>query len=210
MSSERKRLYAVIIIIVFGFIIITGIGNFRAKQLAVEIAGNQVTQTVAVAAEGLEAEQIMKIAEASDENDPVYMDVRKKLISLKNEHNLENIYLLYRDQDLLWTHIVDTKDDNDPAHKLPGTEEKQVSGPVEKTIRGNAVEGIYNTTSKGPLVSSYKEIKDSKGNIIAVLGGDFAAEEFTGFLYTTIHAQIGLAALCLFLIGGLMLVTRNK
>jgi hypothetical protein len=44
MSPVRKKLYAVIIIVVFCFIIVGGIGNYRAEQLATEIAAVRLTK----------------------------------------------------------------------------------------------------------------------------------------------------------------------
>jgi len=60
MSPARKRLYAIIIITVFCFIIVMGIGNFRAKQLAVEMAAVQIEQTMAIAVQQLDIGKMQK------------------------------------------------------------------------------------------------------------------------------------------------------
>lgn len=207
MSPQRKRLYAVIIITVFSFIIVTGIGNFRAKQLAVNLAGDRVTQAVSSAAEGLDVVKVQEIIHTLDEQHPYYTEMREKLIRVRKEHGLENIYMLYKDEkEAKWFYIVDARDIDDSAHTPLGKTEKRVSAAVEKTIRGKVVQGEY----QGTFVSSYQEIKDSDGKTFAVLGGDFDARELTDFLYITRYAQMGILALVLLLIGGIVLITEKK
>lgn len=210
MSPERKRLYAIIIITVFSFIIVTGISNFRAKQLAVQLAGDIVTKAVAISSESLDVVKLQEIIATMDEENPYYREMRENLINLKNEHNLENICLLYKDEkEAKWFYVVDAREQNDPGHTPLGKTEKRVSAAVEKTIRGKAVQGEYHITSLGTFVSSYQEIKDAQGKTFAVLEGDFNAGEMTGFLYLTRYVQMGLIALSLFLIGLTVLLTRK-
>lgn len=210
MSPNRTRLYAMTIIILFSFIIVTGIGNFRSKQLAVNLTGGFVTQAVGLAVEALDEEKLLKLVKTMDEKDPYYADIRKSLTDIKNEHKLNNISIFYKDEERFqWFHIADTKEPGDPDHKALGKPEKSVSGAIEKTIRGKTVQGEYSITSQGPVVSSYQEIKDSQGKTFAVLEGNFQAGEMTDFLFVTRYAQFGLLALTLLLLGGAFLLTRK-
>lgn len=207
MSPERKRLYAIIIITLFSFIIVMGIGNFRAKQLAVSLTGDLVSQAVAVAAEGLDAAKLQEVIDALDEGHPYYREMRAKLIDVKKEHNLENLYIFYKnEQELKWIYVADAREENDPAHKALGQTEKRVSAAVEKTIRGKVVQGEYLGTS----VSSFQEIKDPQGKTFAVIGGNFNAEELTDFLYVTRYAQIGIIALALLLMGSTVFLIKKR
>lgn len=210
MSQERKRLYAIIIITIFSFIIVMGIGNYRARQLAVDLAGERVTNAVANAADSLDEEKIQELILTMDANHPYYEEMRNTLIIYKNEHKLENIYIWYKDeQKVQWFHIVDTKDLDDSAHQPLGTALKSASVAVEKTIRGKVVQGEHHTTSLGTFVSSYQEIKDSQGKTFAVLAADLDAAELTNFLYVTRYAQIGILALTLLLIGAVAILTKK-
>lgn len=207
MSPEKKRLYAVIIITVFSFIIVTGIGNFRGKQLAVSLTGDMVTKSAEIAVEGLDVEKLQGVIRVLDEKHPYYNEMRTYLMEVKKEHNLENLYIFYKDeQEMKWINVVDTKEENDSEHKALGQKEKSVSTAIEKTIRGKAVQGEY----QGTLVSSFQGIKDSQGKIFAVLGGDFNAEKLTGFLYLTRYVQMGIIAFTLLLIGSVVAFTKKK
>ncbi|MGI6451558.1 MAG: hypothetical protein ACOX3R_15230 [Desulfitobacteriia bacterium] len=211
MSLEKKRLYALIIITLFSFIIVMGIGNFRAKQLAVSLAGDRVTNAVNLAAQALEGDQVLAVIKALKDEHPYYEQMRKTLKAIKNEHELEDIYILYKDEEKMqWFYVVDTREASDPAHHSLGDVEKRASAAVEKTIRGKAVQDEYHVTAQGTFVSSYQEIKDTQGATFAVLGGDLRAEELTEFLYLTRYVQFAIIALTLLLIGGTLLVTKKK
>jgi len=91
MSPERKRLYAVIIITVFSFIIVTGIGNFRAEQLAANLTGSVVTNAVSRAADGLEVGKMQAIIDTIDKNPPYYRELRPHLNHIKKKQNQSHL-----------------------------------------------------------------------------------------------------------------------
>ena len=213
MSPARKRLYAIIIITVFCFIIVMGIGNFRAKQLAVEMAAVQIEQTMAIAVQQLDIGKMQKIFQTLDEKEPYYNEIREKFIKLKKEHNLADIFIIYKNSQSEWFHVVDAREQNDPAHSPLSKLEDQASGSIQRTLKGQAVRGEYHDTFFGAVVSSYQQIKDRQGNVIAVLGADFASEEITEFLFTTRYVQFGVIGVCLLLVCGVVLLTspqKNK
>jgi hypothetical protein len=211
MSPQTKRRFAIIIITLFSFIIVTGIGNFRAKQLAVDISGDMVTKAVSNAVTGLDIGKLQAIINSQNKQDPYYLELRKMLAENREAYNLENIYILYKDEkEPRWFYVADAREENDPSHTPLGKTEKRVSAAVEKTIRGKAVQGEYYTTSLGPMVSSYQEIKNEQGKIFAVMGADFKAAEMTDFLYLTRYAQMGVAAAALLLIGLILLLVPIK
>lgn len=211
MSPEKKRLYGIIIIVLFCLIIVTGIGNFRAKQLAVELVGDQVTKTLGMVSENLDLEKFQEIIKARDDKNSYYKQMRFDLMNLSKENNLENIYILYQDEKKMeWVYIVDARSDQDPGHNKLGQIEIQVLPVYKNTKQGKTVRAEYRTTSLGAFVSSYQGIKDSQGTVIAVLGGDFNAKEITSFLYLTKYVQIGIIVFSLFFIGGVIFFTRRK
>ncbi len=202
MLPQRKRLYAIIIITAFSFIIVTGIGNFRAKQLTVTLTGDMVTHAVNKTLSQIDMVKMQKVISAWDQDDPYHRQLRETLVAQKKVHRLENIYMLYKDeQKAQWFMVVDAREESDPNHAPFGQPVKRVSASVEKTIRGKTVHGEYHVTSLGTFVSSYQEVKDPQGKTIAVLGGDFAAEDLTEFLSVTSYAQMGIITAVLLLIG---------
>lgn len=211
MSPQTKRGFAITIIILFSFIIVAGIGNFRAKQLAVDITGDMVTNAVSQTAGGLDIGKLQTIINSLDQEDPYYLELRNMLAANREMYKLENIYILYKDEEEpRWFYVADARGENDPSHTPLGTTEKRVSTAVEKTIRGQAVHSEYYTGSLGPMVSSYQEIKNEQGKIFAVMGADFKAAEMTDFLYLTRYAQMGVAAVTLLLIGIIVILIPRK
>ncbi|RJE46529.1 MULTISPECIES: hypothetical protein [unclassified Dehalobacter] len=211
MSPEKKKRYAVIIIAVFCLIIVTGIGNFRAKQLAVDLAGQRVSNTLALAEAGFDNEKLQELIQTQNQQNTYYGELRTKLMQLKTEHQLGNIYMLYKDeQNKAWFYVVDARAEDDPAHLSLGQLENNASSAVENTLKGKVVQGEYHTTSLGTFVSSYQEIKDAGGKTYAVLAGDIDVKNVTEFLYLTRYVQLGIMAVSLLLIGLIVYLSGRK
>ncbi|NBJ15963.1 MAG: hypothetical protein FNP40_10475 [Dehalobacter sp. 4CP] len=202
MSPEKKKIYAVIIIAVFCLIIVTGIGNFRAKQLALDLAGQRVSNTLTLAVADFDNEKLQELIQTQNQQNAYYGELQAKLMQLKTEHQLENIYMLYKDeQNKAWFYVVDARAEDDPAHLSLGQLENNASSAVENTLKGKVVQGEYHTTSLGTFVSSYQEVKDAGGKTYAVLAGDIDVKNVTEFLYLTRYVQFGIMAVSLLLIG---------
>ncbi|RNC62950.1 MAG: hypothetical protein AWM53_01779 [Candidatus Dichloromethanomonas elyunquensis] len=211
MSAQSKRLYAIIIITVFSIIIVTGLGNYRAKQLAVSLAGDRVTVAISNTVKGLDPEKMKEVIKTVDEHHPYYAEIRKTLIDDRKEYGLKDICILYKDQtEGKWFYVADGREDGDPMHTPLGKIEKSASASVENTLKGKTVQGEHHVTAGGTLVSSYQEIKDKNGKIFAVLAGDLDAGELTQFLYLTGYVQIGILAAALSLIGIIVFWAKKK
>ncbi len=211
MSPEKKKIYAVIIIAVFCLIIVTGIGNFRAKQLALDLAGQRVSNTLTLAVADFDNERLQELIQTQNQQNAYYGELRAKLMQLKTEHQLENIYMLYKDeQNKAWFYVVDARVEDDPAHLSLGQLENNASSAVENTLKGKVVQGEYHTTSLGTFVSSYQEVKDAGGKTYAVLAGDIDVKNVTEFLYLTRYVQFGIMAVSLLLIGLIVYLSGRK
>ncbi len=210
MTTEIKRLYTIIILTIFCLIIITELGNFRAKQLMIDLADNQVKLGLNRVIADLDKEGLQEVINSMDEKDPYYNEMRQNLMTVRTEHGLADIYLLSKDnQENKWFYIADAKAEGDPKSVAFGEEDISLLGALEGVARGKVVEKEYYRTAEGNFVTNYQGIKDAKGNIIAVAGGDFAAKEMADFLYLTRHVQVGIAFITLLLIGGTVLLNRR-
>jgi hypothetical protein len=211
MSPEKKKIYAVIIVAVFCLIIVTGIGNFRAKQLAVDLAGQRVSYALTLAVADFDNEKLQELIQTKNQQNAYYGELRAKLMRLKTEHQLENIYMLYKDeQNKAWFYVVDARTEDDPAHLSLGQLENNASSAVENTLKGKVVQVEYHTTSLGTFVSSYQEVKDTGGKTYAVLAGDIDVKNVTEFLYLTRYVQLGIMAVSLLLIGLIVYLSGRK
>lgn len=211
MSPEKKKKYAIIIIAVFCLIIVTGIGNFRAKQLAVDLTGERVTNAIALATADLNIEKIQELIKTHDEKTLYYEELRSSLIHIKTDHELENISLMVKNESSKeWITIADARTGDDPEHSTLGEPVANVTSAMENTLKGKVVRGQYYTTSLGPIVSSYQEIKDVNGKTIAIIAGDIQAGGLTDFLFVTRYAQMGIIAISLALIGCVCFIGRKR
>lgn len=210
MSPEKKQLYTIIILIVFCLIIITELGNFRAKQLGIDLADTQVKLGIDRMISDLDKERLQEVINSMDERNSYYNELRQNLMAIRAEHGLADIYLLSKDEEKgQWFYIADARAKNDPESVELGEVDIRLFGALEGIARGKIVEKEYYRTAEGTFISNYQGIEDGKGNIIAVAGGDYAAKEMAEFLYLTRYVQVGIAFLSLLLIGGTVLVHRR-
>lgn len=210
MTPERKRLYTIILLTVFCLIIVTELGNFRAKQLGIDLTDNQVKLALNHVVDGLDRERLQEVIDTLDEHDPYYIELRQAVITAKADYGLEDIYLLSKHkQQNKWLYIVDARMNDDPKRVSLGEADKHLFGALENIMRGKIVEKEYYRTAEGTVVTNYQGVKDDQGNIIAVVGGDYAAKEMADFLYLTRYVQIGIIFLTLLLIGGSVLLSRR-
>ncbi|MGI5902175.1 MAG: hypothetical protein ACOX7U_06840 [Desulfitobacteriia bacterium] len=207
LSTSRKRMFTIILISVFCLIMVTGLGNYRAKQLAVEMAENQVNKALELAVLKLDLKEVDHIKQDLKQS-PAYLEMKKNFTTLKEEHNLANIYIITQDEQANWFYIVEGREPENSASENPGRIETLVPGGVVKVFNGREVQGLYHETAEGTMVSSYIALKNEDG-IFAVLGADFAADEFSDFIYTTRYIQIGLIVLALLLIGITLRLTEK-
>lgn len=210
MTPERKRIFTIIILTVFCLIIIAELGNFRAKQLGIDMADNQVKLGIDRVIKDVDKERLQEVIDTLDDRNPYYNELRQDLIMVRAEHGLADIYLLAKDEEEnKWFYIADAKAENDPKSVDLGEVDISLFGALEGVARGKVVEKEYYRTAQGTFISNYQGIEDDKGNIIAVAGGDYAAKEMANFLYLTRYVQVGIAFLGLLLIGVTVLIYRR-
>lgn len=210
MTPERKRLYTIIILTVFCLIIVTELGNFRAKQSGIDLADNQVKLALYRVVDGLDRERLQEVIDTLDIQNPYYNQLRQTLITIRKEHGLADIYLLTKDeQQNRWFYITDARLEDDSQRVSLGEVNIHLFGALENTRRGKVVEKQYYMTAEGAFVTNYQGVKDGEGRIIAVVGGDYMAKEMTDFLYLTRYAQMGIILLTFLLIGGTVLLNRR-
>ena len=210
MTPERKQLYSIIILIVFCLIIITELGNFRAKQLGIDLADSQVKLGIDHIIKDLDKERLQEVINSMDEKNPYYNEVRQNLMAVRIEHGLADIYLLSKNnKENKWFYIADARAEDDPQSVELGDVDSRLYGALEGIARGKVFEKEYYRTAEGTFVTNYQGIEDDKGNIIAVAGGDYAAKEMADFLYLTRYVQVGIILLTLLLIGGTVLIHRR-
>ncbi|NLL53397.1 MAG: hypothetical protein GX248_11925 [Peptococcaceae bacterium] len=210
MPPLRKKVYAVIIVAVFCLIVVAGIGNYRAEQLAVKIAADQIDQALTLAARDLDIKHLESIIQTLDDQSPYYHQVHRKLIKIKQDHNLAGLAMLHKIPETGWIYIFEAREKNNPAYNSIGNIERRASVFMERSWKEQAVKSEYRASSSQAFVSRYLLLKDSQGNALAVLKGDLAAAEITDFLYTTRYVQIGAIVVSLLLIGFIVLPAYIK
>jgi len=210
MTPQRKCLYSIIILTIFCLVIVMELGNFRAKQLAVDLADNQVKKALDAVETRLDRNALQEVIRTLDEDSSDYLSLRHYLIELKNDYGLADIYLLAKnEQENKWFYAADARMEDDSRHVLPGTAEIRYFGALENILKGKVVEREYHSASGGVFVTSFQAIKNTEGKVLTVIGGDFPAGEMTDFLYLTRYVQLGLIAVSLLLIGGIVLATKT-
>ncbi|NLO97687.1 MAG: hypothetical protein GX091_06420 [Peptococcaceae bacterium] len=201
MSSLRKKVYATIIIALFCLIIVTGIGNYRAEQLAIKIAADQIDKALALTFQELDNNRLQTLIQTLDDQDPYYDQIRILLRQIKQDHNLADLAILYKIPETGWFYVVDAREKEDPSYHPLGAAEKQASVYMERTWKEQPAGIEYQASSSNAFISRYLLLKDAQGSALAVLKGDLAAGDITSYLYKTRYVQIGVIIVSLVLIG---------
>ncbi|MFA6807894.1 MAG: hypothetical protein WCR27_02755 [Eubacteriales bacterium] len=209
MSPMRKQLYASIIVVIFCIVIVCGLGNFRSKQLAINLAGEQVYTVVERAAAEVEPDKFMELVASQSMDHPYYKELYEKFAKLREENKFENIYIMTKNDLGKWYYVIDARSKNNPKFAALGTVEEEIPVAMENAIRGKNVIGDYYICSRGTLVSSFLEIKDTSGQATAVIGADFNAKEMTDYLYLTRYIQIAIISVGALFIGIIAFLSRK-
>lgn len=210
MTAKNKLLYIAVITAVFCIFISIGLGNFRSRQLAVNLLSDRVFAVVSEAEESIKSGQLKDIIESGTSQNNHYQELRDVFLNLREISGINDIYIMAKNQEEgKWYFVVDGMPADNPRYAPLGTVLKDIPIGLEKAIRGKTVKEEFYRNSRGTLVSSFIEIKDTDGEVLAVLGGDIDASRAIDFLYLTKYIQIGVFTIGIIIIGTAFILLRR-
>lgn len=111
----------------------------------------------------------------SDASNPAYATLREDLMAIQGITGAKFLYISKRLPDGTFIYVADGLSADDPLHLPLGSPVEADYIPVYDGIfsSGESIVGQYEDDAFGKLMSSYFAIKDSGGQVIAILGTDF-------------------------------------
>ena len=151
-------------------------------------------------------------AAASDINRPEYMHIKKSIedIAISNDEIRFAYIMVERDDKILF--LADSEPVNSEDYSPPGQEYWEADEQIINAFKlKEAVLTEPSTDRWGSWVSVFVPMQDENGEIIAIFGVDYPAENWSdAAIYETCYAGITILSLFLIFVALFVVVSRNR
>ena len=148
-----------------------------------------------------------------DMTNPVYVETKEALESVRRISNLRYVYTAKRGDDGVLVYVVDGLPESaGDDFRYPGDPiEEEICGELEKALGDKVVmPSKILKTDWGKIFIAYCPVHDSNGQVMGALGIEISAEtEYDAFFHMRIFALIFCALLCVVSAGVSLLVFRR-
>lgn len=179
----------------------------RVKNGMVGLAVEEADMAASVALSAVDGDVVASLKEGS-EGTAGYADTLKAMEESKELCDIAFLYTLYTDGAKVY-YGVDS--DEESGRSLPGKEFEEEYAVLKSAFEGeDAVEDYISDTEHGKLITAYKPIVNSAGNVVAVMGCDYNATSISErlnharniiIIISAISLVIALFILCLIVLG---------
>lgn len=171
----RTKLMLVSVSIVLLLGIALGIFTVSAtKKDMIEMGVEQAGVAAAVAANSVNGDTISSL-QPGEETSEIYLENIEILRSIKDTCGVKYLYTLREDNNTIY-YGIDTDETEDQC--LIGDEFEVSYDELKTVFEGETyVQDYIDYTENGELISAYAPIKNSTGEIVAILGSDYDASE---------------------------------
>lgn len=180
---------------------------FRMKEGFVEQGVDSADVAANIAMSAVDGDKITELYE-NGEDAAYYNELRSSLLQAKKICGIAYVYALYTDKSKVY-YYVDT-DETEGQNRF-GDEFEYSYKELSDVFNGeDYVQDYIDSTGDGDLITVYKPIKDSSGNVVGILGCDYDAASIVERLNVSRNRvfQIGAGCLAIALVL-LMLIVRG-
>lgn len=193
--SIRTKILMPTTIIIIVLCAVMGINAYKQIEEAMIDVGIEDAKMAAKIAANITDGDIVADLKPGDENKEGYKQVFASLKELQESSGIAFLYTLYTDGKKVY-YGIDT-DNTDMQSKI-GEEFEEDYETLRDVFQGeNFVQDYIDSTEDGELISAYVPIRDSKGNIVAILGSDYDAGRIVERLQSMLTTVITIAVSCL-------------
>ena len=211
MHSLRTRF-----IVFFGLFILSSciiMGVFSAYSIintGVALCAEQGFPIAKKASEAIDGDKFEALTKSLSDEDPYYEEARQALLTIKETINCQYLYTMAPISGSLYRYIIDGScEPGEEGFSYIGDEDDISNfgkGPVEAMQDGGYhSSGLENQEEWGYTISTYKGIKNSKGQVVGFIGVDFEVETILEMLYRRV-LYIGIVSLIVLVCGILLIV----
>ena len=203
--SVRTKILLHAIVFIIAICVLQGFSAYRSiNDGMVKMGVEQAKMAAQVAADVVDSKLISDF-EAGCEDTTQYQTVLASLRNVQQKYNIEYLYLLYSDGSKVY-YMIDT--DTSELQAQYGQEFEKSYEQLAGAFGGKEVAQEYiDRTQYGNLISIYRPITNSSGEVVAVLGSDYNANNILSKLNESTRNVIIMAVICLLVSVALMSVT---
>jgi len=178
--------------------VVLGISSYRQMEKGMVAMGAEQADMVSEeAAKAIDGDTLKKLSPGCEES-AEYKALWNVLSEIQQANRIKYLYTLHTDKEIVYYGI-----DTDPSEERADFgEEFEVSyEELQGCFEGEAyVQDYIDKTEDGDLISVYKPIYDSAGNVIAILGCDYDAYHVTERLNSSMK-QLAIIFVLAFVVG---------
>lgn len=191
----RLKLLLPVSVMIILICLIMGFNGYRQVYNGMLEAGiEQADVASRIAVNNIDGDIVASIEEMGLESE-YYDALLETMRGVKEICDIKYLYTLYTDGTKVY-YGVDTDDTENQC--LPGEEFEVSLEELETVFAGtDYVETFIDYTEDGPLITTYKAIRNSAGEVVAVLGSDYNAEGVVERLERTRLLIVEFSAICL-------------
>lgn len=203
--SVRTKVLVPAIVFIIAICVLQGGSAYRSiDDGMVKMGVEQAQMAAQVAADAVDSKLISDF-EVGCEDTAQYQTVLASLRKVQQKYNIEYLYLLYSDGSKVY-YMVDT--DTSELQAQYGQEFEKSYEQLAGAFSGEEVAQEYiDRTEYGNLISVYRPITNSRGEVVAVLGSDYNANNILSKLNESTRNVIIMAVICLVVSVVLMGIT---
>ncbi len=203
LNIQTKLMLSVslVILLICALMGVNSYSHFKENMVAMGVEEADMAATVTLAT--LDGDEIASIKEGSEGSD-TYNDVLEQLRHMQKQCNIEFLYTLYTDGSNVY-YGVDS-DDGDTQAQPGDTFKDGTYEELADVFAGQEYVQDYidHTETDGDLITVYKPVTDSTGQVVAILGCDYNAGAVSSALATAVTRTLEISFGCL--IAGIVVV----
>lgn len=174
LGIQLKIMIPTILVLIVACVFMGGSSYVQINNGMVELGVEQAEMAADIAVTVVDGDAIMGL-QPGDEDSAGYQKVLKSLREIQKTCGIEFLYTLYTDGTTVY-YGVDTDDSEDQC--AIGEEFESSYTEMASVFAGeNYVQDYIDETEYGDLISAFRPIYNSKGEVVAVLGSDYNASK---------------------------------
>lgn len=202
MGIQLKIMLPTILVLMLACLFMGGSSYVQISNGMVEVGVEQAEMAAGIAVAMVDGDKLVGL-KPGDEGTANYQDVLTSLRGIRETCGIEFLYTLYTDGTTVY-YGVDTDDSEDQC--AIGEEFESSYEELAGVFAGeNYVQDYIDETEYGDLISAYRPIYNSKGEVVAILGSDYNAENIVNRIDKNLRNIMILAAVSI--VGAIIVLT---
>lgn len=196
--SIRIKLLISVELLIMCICALMGVNAYqRIKEGMIEMGAEQADMASAMALRVIDGDVVAAFEPGCEETEE-YRSLVAEMVSIQRECGIGFLYTLYTDGTQVY-YGADA-DAGGNANKVGQLFEVSYEELADVFAGENYVQGFIDVTEDGELISTYKPIADSEGEIVGILGSDYDASGVVDKLEGMLQRIFQIAAICM--LGG--------